>query len=224
MMIRLSLSMLLMLTCFAGQTLAAEKELPIVHQDDFEKGVDNWEPTDAKAWKVKKTDKGNVYSQYKNSKYRPPHRSPLNISLVKDASVGDFVLTTKVLSTHKDYGHRDCCLFFGYQDSGHFYYVHLGKKTDNHANQIFIVNGKARKKISLKTTKGTNWDTKWHNVKIVRKVDDGTIEIYYDDMKTPVMIAKDKTFVWGRVGLGSFDDTGDWDDFVLRGTKAAAKK
>ncbi|MCH8922746.1 MAG: hypothetical protein IIA67_06315 [Planctomycetes bacterium] len=196
------------------------KQLPLVFQDDFEKGADRWQPSDSKGWKVKQTDRGKVYSQFnKRADYKPPHRSPYNFSLIKDLTVGDFVLTTKVLSTHKDYGHRDVCLFFGYQDPGHFYYVHLGKKADDHANQIFIVNEKPRTKISLKTTKGTNWDDKWHNVKIVRSAKDGTIEIFYDDMKNPVMIAKDKTFTWGRIGIGSFDDTGDWDDIKLRGLK-----
>ena len=33
------------------------------------------------------------------------------------------------------------------------------------------------------------------------------------------MVAKDTTFTWGQVGLGSFDDTGDWDEFELRGIK-----
>ncbi len=47
---------------------------------------------------------------------------------------------------------------------------------------------------------------------------DGTIEVYFDDMKTPVMTATDKTFAWGRVGLGTFDDTGDWDDVKLSWT------
>lgn len=206
---------------FAVSLSAAEKELPVLHADDFEKGADHWKPTDETAWKVQKTDRGNVYSQIKKrSKYNPPHRSPYNISLLKDVLAGDFVLTTKVLSTHQDYPHRDVCLFFGYQDPGHFYYVHLGKKTDDHANQIFIVNGKARTKISLKTTTGTDWDDKWHDVKIVRDASDGKIEIYFDDMKTPVMVAKDKTFAWGQVGLGTFDDTSAWDDFVLRGEKA----
>ena len=199
----------------------AEKDaLPLVYESGFEKGADDWQPTDSNAWKVKKTDQGNVYSQFKkNSKYKPPHRSPYNISLLKDVLVGDFELTARVLSTHPDYGHRDVCLFFGYQDPAHFYYVHLGKKADDHANQIFIVNAKPRTKLSLKSTKGTNWDDKWHDVKIVRSVKDGKIEVFFDDMKKPVMIANDKTFTWGRIGLGSFDDTGDWDDVRLRGVK-----
>ncbi len=198
----------------------AEDKLPLVYEDDFEQGADNWQPTDDAAWKIKKTDKGQVYSQFKKrSDYNPPHRSPYNISLVKDINVGDFDLTVKVLSTHPDYGHRDVCLFFGYQDPAHFYYVHLGKKADDHANQIFIVNDKPRTKISLKTTDGTDWDDKWHAVKISRRVKDGTIEVFFDDMKTPVMVAKDTTFTWGRVGVGSFDDTSDWDDLKLCGTK-----
>ena len=201
------------------------KQLPLVFQDDFEKGADRWQPSDSKGWKVKQTDRGKVYSQFnKRADYKPPHRSPYNFSLIKDLTVGDFVLTTKVLSTHKDYGHRDVCLFFGYQDPGHFYYVHLGKKADDHANQIFIVDGKARTKISTKTTTGTDWDDKWHTVKIVRRTGDGTIEIYFDDMNKPVMRASNKRFTWGRVGVGSFDDTGDWDDFTLRGEKVEAKK
>ena len=32
--------------------------------------------------------------------------------------------------------------------------------------------------------------------------------------------AVDKTFAWGQVGIGSFDDTSAWDDIELRGTKA----
>ena len=40
----------------------------------------------------------------------------------------------------------------------------------------------------------------------MRKVADGTIEIYFDDMKKPLMTANDKTFAWGQIGLGTFDD------------------
>jgi hypothetical protein len=132
---------------------AAEDALPLVFEEDFENGAERWEPTDANAWMIQETDKGHVYSQFeKRSKYEPPHRSPYNISLLKDFHVGDFVLDADVLSTHEDYGHRDACLVFGYQDPAHFYYVHLGKKTDDHANQIFIVNEAPRTKISTKTT------------------------------------------------------------------------
>jgi hypothetical protein len=111
-------------------------------------------------------------------------------------------------------------IVFGYQDPKHFYYVHLAMKADDHANQIFIVNDAARKKISLTTTPGTKWDDAWHTLRVVRNVKAGTIEIYFDDLEKPVMTAKDDTFTWGQVGIGSFDDTSDWDDIELRGVAA----
>jgi hypothetical protein len=57
----------------------------------------------------------------------------------------------------------------------------------------------------------------------MRQVRDGKIEVFFDDMKKPVMTAKDKTFTWGRVGVGSFDDTANWSDVRVHGTKAENK-
>ena len=204
-----------------AQRVADEKptKAKLLFEDDFSKGAGRWEPSDAKAWKVIDTGKGKAYSQFRQSDYKPPHRSPLNFALVKDLVVGDFVLEARVRSTVRDYDHRDMCLFFGYQDASHFYYVHFGKKTDDHANQIFIVNGGPRRKISTKTSDGTPWDDAWHPVKVVRRISDGSIEVYFDDMNTPVMTARDRTFLRGRVGVGSFDDTGDWTKVKVYGTR-----
>src|SRR5687768_10987047 len=101
---------------FASLNGGDRKEgLPLIFEEDFEKESERWEPTDALACKIVKTDKGQVYNQFQTSKYKPPHRSPLNISLVKDLSVTDFELEAKVQSTGKDGAHRDMCLFFGHQ-------------------------------------------------------------------------------------------------------------
>lgn len=192
-------------------------ELPLVFEEDFERGAERWQPTDSSAWEIFDSGKSKIYRQRRASNYKPPHRSPLNIALAKDAVVGDFTLDAKVRSTVKDYGHRDACLFFGYQDPAHFYYVHLGKQADDHANQIFLVNDAPRVKISTTSTEGTPWDDEWHHVRIVRNVEAGTIEVYFDDLDKPAMTATDKHFTWGQVGVGSFDDTTDWDDIHLRG-------
>lgn len=204
---------------------AGESPLPLVLSEDFEKGAESWKPFDPAQWQVKKTDAGQVYSQFvKKSGYKPPHRSPTNISLLQGTTVGDFDLTVKVQSTHSDYGHRDACLVFGYQDPAHFYYVHLGKQADDHANQIFIVNNEARKKISLTSTTGTNWQDRWHTVKVSRRVETGAIEVFFDDLTKPVMTASDKNFVWGQIGVGTFDDTADFDNLELRGMSVAPGK
>lgn len=215
-------TLLTLLTCLylvatAQRLVAAAPDLPLLLSEDFEKGADRWQPTDPSAWKIVETPGGKVYSLFGKSVYKPPHRSPFNFALIKEMSVGDFVLEAKVQSTIKDYPHRDICLVFGYQNPAHFYYVHFGKKTDDHANQIFIVNDAPRLKISTKTTPGTNWTDEWHKVKIVRTIDDGQIAVYFDDLETPAMTATDKTFVWGQVGVGSFDDIGNFDDVKLSG-------
>ncbi len=204
----------------------AADDLPVLLKENFKRGFAAWDTTDASAWRVREFGKpGNrVLELYGASNYKPPHRSPVNMAMLKYQTVGDFVLTAKVRTTKKSYGHRDMCLFFGYQDPAHFYYVHLGQKADDHANQIFIVNDAPRIKISEKTSAGTPWkDDTWHQVKIVREVESGLIEVYFDDMKKPMMAAHDKTFDWGSIGLGSFDDTGMWDDVELRGIKVKAK-
>jgi hypothetical protein len=209
-------------TSVAGERAA--KEPPLLFEDDFKNGAGHWEPTDPKAWKVVTDPDGKpYYSQFQQSKYKPPYRSPFNIALLKGYDVSDFILEAKVQSTGKDGPHRDMCLFFDYQDPAYFYYVHIAKRADDHANQIFIVNGAARDKISTKTTPGTPWDAQWHHVKIVRTVADGKIAVYFDDMKTPAMTATDRTFTHGRVGIGSFDDSGNWTDIKLRGVRAEKK-
>jgi len=119
--------------------------------------------------------------------------------------------------TGKEYGHRDMCIFFGYQDPAHFYYVHIATKADAHANSIFIVNGQPRVSIATDRTDGTDWGTGYHDVRIVRNCTTGAIEVYYDDMDKPIMRAQDKTFKTGRLGIGSFDDTGNTDDVLVWG-------
>ncbi|MBX6314577.1 MAG: hypothetical protein IRY99_16940 [Isosphaeraceae bacterium] len=196
-------------------------DLPLVFRADFEKAdLSGWDFTDKAAWRITDLEENRVLDQFQASKYQPKVRSPFNIALIPDSDVGDFVLDLKVRSTARDYGHRDLCLFFGHQDPSHFYYVHMAKQADPHANNIFLVNNQPRIAIAEATTKGTNWTDGWHHVRLVRKIDDGLIQVFFDNMTTPIMTAHDRTFSHGRVGVGSFDDTGQFDDIQLWGAKA----
>ncbi len=177
---------LILATVFGGLGLGAadEKDLPLVFQDSFAAGATAWQPTDPDAWKIIDAGAWKAFSQFKQSTYKPPHRSPFNFALVKDVVVGHCVLEARVRSTARDYPHRDVCLIFGHRDPAHFYYVHFGQKTDDHANQIFIVNGADRTKISTKTTDGTKWNDDWHRVRVVRSAATGDIKVYFDDMNS----------------------------------------
>ncbi len=216
-----------MLAIGNGLTTQAEtaSDLPQLLMEEFSDGAKRWQPTDPQAWEVVQDGDHHFYRLKQQSKYEPPFRSPFNIALLKEVVVGDFVLEARVRTTTEAYGHRDMCLIFGYQDPAHFYYVHFGEQADDHANQIFIVDGAARKKISATSTEGTPWNAeKWHHVKVVRDVASGSIEVFFDDLKKPVMTATNSKFLWGQVGLGSFDDTGDWDDVRLHGRSMKKSK
>ena len=209
---------LLSLVLLTSSVLRADEfDLPVVTTENFNKGVANWEPKDPSAWKVVKQGDNSFYSMFKDSSYKPEVRSPVNFALLKEVTVSDFVLDVDMRSTQEVYGHQDLCLFFGYQDPSHFYYVHLGREADAHANSIFLVNGEPRVSIAQKRTDGTAWTKDWHHVRIKRDTSKGTIEVYFDDMKKPVMTTVDKHFLHGRIGIGSFDDTGDFDNLSLRG-------
>jgi hypothetical protein len=207
------------------QAPGSAPDFPLVFEDNFEGDeLTGWDFTDKAAWRITRVGERQkserVMEQFRESRYSPPVRSPLNIALAQGVDLTDLVLDVKVRSTGRDYGHRDLCLFFGHQDASHFYYVHLGKQADAAANSIFLVNGKPRVSIAEERTQGTPWTDGWHHVRIVRLIQDGLIQVYFDDMKKPVMIAHDRTFIHGRVGVGSFDDTGMFDAIRVRGTRA----
>ncbi|HZE97547.1 MAG TPA: hypothetical protein VE981_11015 [Planctomycetota bacterium] len=204
-----------------GVIVFCSQELPVLVTEDFENGADRWEFSDPEAWKIADGPKGKMLSLLEKTTPKTPHKSPAAIALLKEIRVGDFVLEADVQSTVKPYPQQDLCLIFGYQDNDHFYYSHLARKTDKANNQIFIVNGADRAMISLRTTAGTDLSDEWTHVKVVRKTADGTIEIYWDDMTMPAQTAQSRTFLRGRVGVGSYDDLGNFRHIVLRGTKAA---
>lgn len=209
--------------CRAAEPAPDLLGFPLVLHDDFETGdpATRWEASNPKAWKLVEQDGNKVWSQFQHLVTETPVRSPFNRSVAKDVVVGSCVLDVRLQSTARDYPHRSLCLFFGYQDPAHMYYVHLGQKTDDHANQIFIVNNEPRKKISTRTTPGTPWDNQWHHVRVVRNVETGSIEVFFDDLEHPVMTAVDKTFTWGQVGIGSFDDTGNFDNVLVYGQRVS---
>jgi len=181
--------------------------------------------TDTNAWRVTKTNDIIALDLVTQSKYKPQYRSPFNIALIADKVFKDFILEVNLRQTGKEYGHRDMCIFYGFQDPSHFYYTHIATAADEHAHNTFIVTNAPRIKIATETTKGVNWGLDvWHKVRLERKASDGTIKVFFDDMAKPIMLAADKTFDSGYVGFGSFDDTGMVDNIRIWGPDVETKK
>ena len=226
-----SLAASLILPLFAANVAKADESNQsstgaVAFADDFDSTTDakiqsindlaRWEFLDPKTWTWTETDDqgGVIEITDRGSAYKPPTRSPGHVALVKDLTVGNCEIRFRVRSTKDTGNHRDCCIFFGYQDSSHFYYCHLGAKPDPHSGQIMIVN-EAPRLAMTKNEKKTPWDDKWHDVMLRRNIDTGLIEVFFDDMATPHMSVTDKTFGVGRVGIGSFDDLNAFDEFTV---------
>lgn len=172
--------------------------------------------TDPTAWRLATTNDTSALELLKQSKYTPAVRSPVNIALIANRIFGDFVLEVDLIQTGREYGHRDMCLFFGFQSPTNFYYTHVATAADKNAHNIFIVNNAPRTNIAKETTKGVNWGLGvWHKVRLERSVSRGTIKVYFDDLLKPIMTAEDKTLGPGQIGFGSFDDTGMVDNIRI---------
>lgn len=211
-----------------GQAADIPAEYQLMYSQDFEKGkkIKGFEMTDTKAWKLHTEENGNKCLELiGGSEYKNRVRSPFNIAMIEDLSFGSFVLEVDLLQTGREYGHRDLCLFFSMKDPSNFYYIHMASIADPHAHNIFLVNDEARVAIANKTTKGIQWgESQWHKVRIVRNIESGIIRLYYDDMNTPIMEAEDKHFEYGHIGLGSFDDSGRYDNIKIWAPSLAPEK
>lgn len=206
---------------------AVPKGYKLVYRQDFAsaEAAEDLRCTDPKAWRVGKDDEGGYLELHGASQYKPKHRSPRNIAMLKDLKLGNFVLEGKFLQTGREYGHRDMCIFFNIQNPDQYYYSHIATKTDNHAHNIFIVNNAARTKVSHKTTPGVKWGSNiWRKIRLERDVEAGTVRVFFEDMTTPVMEAKDETFGMGYLGFGSFDDTGKITDIRIWAPESEKKE
>jgi hypothetical protein len=234
MLFRRQLGLILLLASSAGLSVhAAENSssLPagykLLYEQKF-RGPENLRDfvmTDTNAWRVTKTNDTVALDLVAQSKYNPPFRSPVNMAIIADKVFKDFILEVNLMQTGKEYGHRDMCLFYGLQNPSHFYYTHIATAADDHAHNIFIVKKAPRTKIATETTKGVNWGLGiWHKVRLERKASEGSIKVFFDDMAKPIMLAEDKTFDWGYIGFGSFDDTGMIDNIRIWGPSVETRK
>lgn len=176
--------------------------------------------SDSAAWAVGQDGSGEYLELRSASNYSPPHRSLHSIALLAEHSLGSFVLEFDALSTGRNYGHRDLCLIFGFQDPANYYYIHIAPAPDANAHNIFLVNDAPRRNLLEVQPKGFEWDDAWHHLRLVRDVQSGSIALYIDGSEEPIIQGVDTTFASGFVGLGSFDDTGRFRNIELRGEPA----
>lgn len=206
----------------AIQELVHAVRPPLINED-FENGeAQGWEPNIPGNWKVGHESGIHCY-QLRNPGTQGKVRAPTSWSVLKDFDISDFIFTGRLkCKARSDNPHRDMVVIFHYQDPMHFYYVHFSAVSDENHNIIGIVNGKDRVKINLENpgeSVARLTDREFHEFKVTCNAETGEIKAYLDVMKTPILTAVDTLLGHGLVGVGSFDDTGSFDDIKLWGKK-----
>jgi hypothetical protein len=147
-----------------------------------------------------------------------PIRRPAALAILKTVPLQKVKLQVQVRSTApQEVVRRDVVLVFSYQSPSRFYYVHLSGITDANHNGIFLVADADRRRLDDPTGRPSLKDQSWHAVRLERDGANGRIEIYVDGSASPTLAASDTTIRAGRVGLGSFDDTGEFREIRVTG-------
>ena len=187
-------------------------------KDNFNKGIKPaWSPKTPEKWELGREGKDGFYRLKEPGKHDNGVRRPSEYSLIEGFIYTDFTFKCKLKCDSPTYRrYRDVVIIFGYQDDTHFYYVHFSNIGDDLHNAIMIVNGDYRRKLGKDVPEPTLIDLDFHKVMIKRSIKTGDIEVYFDEKM--VMKAQDMTFTSGKIGVGSFDDMGSFDDIHIRGS------
>ncbi len=138
-------------------------------------------------------------------------RRPAALAILRTPSLAGARLDVQLRCTAPvDVIHRDLEIVFGYESPTRFYYVHLAGTTDDVHNGVFLVDNADRRRIDAGTTPAQLKDQAWHHVRLDWQAKTGRILIHVDDAAAPTFDVTDRTIQSGRVGLGSFDDTGEF--------------
>ena len=190
---------------------------PLAYSQDFDdaRAAADFEFTDANAWRVTTLGGETCLEQFEQSRYEPPHRSPLNLAILREPIVGDFLLEARLQQTGRDYPHRDMVVVFGYRDPAHFAYAHLATAADDAAHQLQLVDAAPRRPITTARTTGVDWgrDT-WRTVRVERIGE--RVRVWFDNAPEPALECDALTLPPGRIGFGTFDDTGAVDSIRVR--------
>jgi hypothetical protein len=184
-----------------------------IFRDDFSSGkLDAWQFPFPEDWVINQEGPLYFLHMLRNREPLIPRR-PQQFTRIKGINAGSFTLDVRVRRID-----RSLLIAFNYVDNIHFYYTHLsvdsGLQVNVH-NGIFKVDGAPRVRIAGLDAPPALPDKNWHKIRVQRDVRTGSIEVFVDADAQPRFSVIDTTFKCGQVGLGSFDETGDFAEVKL---------
>ena len=114
---------------------------------------------------------------------------------------------------------RNVVVLVGYQSPTRFYYVDLSGQTDPARNGIFLVDGASARRVDRWNGEALLRDQALHDLRVEFDGTSGTIRVFMDHAHKALLSAYDATLPEGRVGVGSFDDTGEFRSVRVSGSR-----
>jgi hypothetical protein len=205
---------LTILLLFTGSAIA-QTEITIKPNLNNSENINQWTLDGSGKWKIS----DGALILYKAGVPSGTIRRPSALAILKSKPFTNVIVEAEIKSeVDTSIIHRDLEIIVDYQSATKFYYVHLAGTTDKVHNGIFIVNNADRRRIDSGKGKPQLKDKAWHHVKVIRNVQTGEIKVYTNGSDNPVLEAVDKTLLYGKVGVGSFDDTGFFKNILVKGT------
>ena len=197
--------------CFDALSINGGGASSGLFNDNFEDGVaDGWTPLTPSRWSVT-LENGSMRYFLNTTNYNSPDGSrPGEYSLIDNSDYGDFTFECLAKSADAAIGSTfpDLGIVFGYQDDKNFYFAMFnGQATETSIDRY--VNGVRTRLVMYNNP--TFSDGNYHSLRVERE---GTIiKTYFDG--TLILTADDGTFRSGKIGVGSFNDSGYFDDITI---------
>ena len=187
--------------------------LPVCAVDVIKAFGYEWEVPDASHWRVEKVDGHEVLRQVTNPMKDPSPRRPVYHAVARTKAFKKVTIECEMQRVGKS-----MVVLYAWRDAAHFNYVHLSSDSAEKQivhNGVFHVYGGERVRISRALGPGTLPAENWIRVKVVH--DGSRVYAEVDGKRNPSLEGLDLSLTAGRVGLGSFFETGAFRKVVIVG-------
>lgn len=176
-----------------------------------------WDVQSAGDWEIAKIDGIDTLRLRKSGEPTIPRR-PTKFAI---ADTEPFSKVTIEVEMRRQ-GGKSLIIVYGWQDPNHWNYAHIsadeGKQIHVH-NGMFHVFGGERVRISSLEGPNSLPTEDWAKVKLVFDGETGRCYAEVNGKRNPSLEAVDLSLRWGKIGLGSFNETGDFRNLKITGTR-----
>ena len=205
------------ITCTALSQSLPDGYILIYHQD-FSSGtaINDLRFSNPDSWKISEFKENRSLEFQHQTAYEPLFPSPRILGIIKDHIFGDFILEADLMQTGHNNEPAETGILFSIKDSSRFYYISLSDRQTDSTQGIFLVRNASLEKVSDWQTDSIVWgNNKWHKVRVERSIVNRVVNVYFDDMKKPVMTTRNPVLVMGYIGFGSFASAGRIDNIKV---------